>query len=135
MKRSVLLIVKSCFAAASAALTLVVVVGLGMAITQSAQAQTFTSLYSFTGAYGTGDGWRPLGDLVRDEEGNLYGTTLWGGASGYGTVFKLDTAGTETVLYSFTGGADGAYPSGGLLLDEKGTLYGTTSPYCCGVSG
>jgi uncharacterized repeat protein (TIGR03803 family) len=62
---------------------------------------------------------------VRDSAGNLYGTTTIGGAF-YGTVFKLDTKGTESVLYSFTGFADGERPQAGLVLDPVGLLYGTT---------
>ena len=53
----------------------------------------------------------PFGGLIRDSAGNLYGTTNGGGASDAGVVFKVDTSGNETVLYSFTGGADGAIPS------------------------
>jgi uncharacterized repeat protein (TIGR03803 family) len=82
-----------------------------------------TVLHSFIGPDGAG----PLfAGLVRDKAGNLYGTTAGGGASGGGTVFKVDTTGTETVLHSFTGGADGAYPAAGLVLDNAGNLYGTT---------
>jgi uncharacterized repeat protein (TIGR03803 family) len=82
-------------------------------------------LHSFSGT----DGSHPTAGLVRDKAGNLYGTTFYGGSApcGCGTVFKLDPAGTETVLYSFTGGADGKFPSGKLLLDAAGNLYGTTS--------
>ena len=60
--------------------------------------------------------------------GNLYGTTEFGGASGQGVVFKLSPGGTETVLYSFTGGNDGAFPNdiGSLIADRAGNLYGTT---------
>jgi uncharacterized repeat protein (TIGR03803 family) len=84
-----------------------------------------TVLYSFSG--GT-DGRYPIGGLIRDEADNLYGTTIGGapGSPGFGTVFKLDTAGHETTLYTFTGGADGASPSGTLLRDASGNLYGTT---------
>jgi uncharacterized repeat protein (TIGR03803 family) len=86
---------------------------------------TETVLYSFTG--GT-DGGYPEAGLIRDAKGNLYGTTSSGGSSGAGTVFKLDPSGTETVLYNFTGGADGANPAWGTLLrDSAGNLYGTTS--------
>jgi uncharacterized repeat protein (TIGR03803 family) len=58
----------------------------------------------------------------------LYGTTWEGGAYGKGTVFKLDTAGNETVLYGFTGKiGDGAHPRASLVLDAQGNLYGTTA--------
>jgi uncharacterized repeat protein (TIGR03803 family) len=94
-----------------------------------AHGQTFTVLHSFKG--GT-DGESPVGGLVRDAAGNLYGTTEYGGGGtcftgdGCGTVFKVDTTGKETVLHSFTGGADGAFPLAGLILDAAGKLYGTT---------
>jgi uncharacterized repeat protein (TIGR03803 family) len=83
-----------------------------------------TVLYSFTG--GT-DGALPLGSLVQDATGNFYGTTSGGGATGNGVVFRLDSTGMETVLYSFTGEADGGNPRAGLILDASGNLYGTTS--------
>jgi uncharacterized repeat protein (TIGR03803 family) len=83
-----------------------------------------TVLYSFSG---TPDGRGPWAGLVRDGQGNLYGTTYQGGAYGYGSVFKVDTTGTETMLYSFTGYADGAYPEAGLVQDAQVALYGTTS--------
>jgi len=88
-----------------------------------------TLLYSFTG-YKT-DGDFPVASLVRDSSGNLYGTTSEGGAHNVGTVFKVDTSGTETVLYSFCPGgfpctADGMYPHAGVILDAQGNLYGTT---------
>ena len=88
-----------------------------------AQGQTFTVLYAFKG--GT-DGASLIGGVVRDNAGNLYGTTGNGGAFSKGTVFKLDATGDETVLYSFTGGADGAIPLAGLMRDAAGNLYGTT---------
>ena len=69
----------------------------------------------------------PYGGLIRDSKGNLYGTTNGGGASGAGVVFKVDTSGNETVLYSFTGGADGGYPLAGVIRDSAGNLYGTTN--------
>jgi len=82
-----------------------------------------TVLYSFTGQL---DGEYLYAGLVRDPAGNLYGTTYAGGDSKVGTVFKLDTTGAETVLYSFTGGADGSSPQAGLIRDAAGNLYGTT---------
>jgi uncharacterized repeat protein (TIGR03803 family) len=83
-----------------------------------------TVLHSFTGS---ADGSQPEAGVVRDSVGNLYGTTTSGGASGAGVVYKVDTAGQETVLYSFTGGTDGARPWTGLIRDSSGDLYGTTS--------
>jgi uncharacterized repeat protein (TIGR03803 family) len=81
-------------------------------------------LYSFSGG---ADGGGPLGSLLRDPQGNLYGTTNGGGISGAGVVFKIDTSGRETVLYTFSGGADGGYPFAGLIRDLAGNFYGTTS--------
>ena len=85
-------------------------------------------LYNFTGG---ADGAQPVGALVRDQKGNFYGATLTGGKYGYGTVFRLDGGGNETVLHSFrlnqTGHSDGANPNGDLIRDSKGNLYGTTS--------
>jgi uncharacterized repeat protein (TIGR03803 family) len=86
-----------------------------------------TVLHTFTGS----DGSQPAAGLIFDGAGNLYGTTTAGGASsGFaGTVFKLTLSGThwtETVLYSFTGGKDGAQPYAGVILDQAGNLYGTT---------
>jgi uncharacterized repeat protein (TIGR03803 family) len=82
-----------------------------------------TALYTFTG--GT-DGANPFAGLIMDAAGNLYGTTLYGGDSNSGTVFEIDSTGKETVLHSFTGGADGGNPQAGLVLDQMGNLYGTT---------
>jgi uncharacterized repeat protein (TIGR03803 family) len=83
-------------------------------------------LYSFTGP--GGDGWGPRDGLVQDSKSNLYGSTPNGGTSGDGTVFKVTLTGEETVLYSFTGGVDGAGPSGLTRPDSNGRVYGTT-PY------
>ena len=115
------------------AITLAVVLGLGLCTAQRAQAQTFTLLHTFTGAP---DGAVPIAGLVQDPGGNLYGTTQQGGITGgvcansgfngCGTVFKVDPSGNETVLYRFTGGTDGQFPSAGLVLDSAGILYGTT---------
>jgi uncharacterized repeat protein (TIGR03803 family) len=88
-----------------------------------------TVLHSFGGK--PGDGSSPDAGLVRDGHGNLYGSTNYGGSDrclhGCGTVFRLDKTGKETVLYGFGAAGDGSYPTAGLLRDEKGDLYGTTS--------
>ena len=91
--------------------------------TKSAQAQTLKVLYTFAGG---NDGGNPVGGLIGDAKGNLYGTTCCDGTHGAGTVFILDMAGKETVLYNFTGGADGNQPFADLIRDAKGNLYGTT---------
>src|SRR5579863_4103456 len=85
-----------------------------------------TVLYRFAG--GT-DGFYPTGDLTFDHVGAVYGTTTEGGAADNGTVYKLTPSGdgwTESVLYSFTGGADGSAPYSGVVIDNAGKLYGTT---------
>ena len=103
-------------------------------------AGVFTVKYTFTGP----DGASPYTGLVQDAAGNLYGATFGGGTSLEGAVFKLDpTTGTEAVLYSFTGGADGSNPMAGVVLDPAGNIYGTTDngglipcpddPFGCGV--
>jgi uncharacterized repeat protein (TIGR03803 family) len=90
-------------------------------------------LHSFRGYPNDGNG--PVGGAIQDPQGNLYGTTYYGGKGscsfndlifGCGTVFKVDTSGKETVLYNFKGGADGFYPNAGLIQDARGNLYGTT---------
>ena len=83
-----------------------------------------TVLYSFTGG---ADGGGPFAGVILDAAGNLYGTTAFGGAAGYGVVYKVGTTGEETVLYSFTGGADGGTPYAGVILDAAGNLYGTAA--------
>src|SRR5579863_6680319 len=148
-----------------------------LALAALAQAQTFTTIYTFNGTGGAGpyagliqdpDGnlygtastgyydvvyevnttgtesvlYRssrtyPYTPVVRDKAGNLYGTTYEGGSDncndyGCGIVYKIDTGGNETTLYSFTGGSDGCNPYQGLLLTTSGALFGTTSG--CGSS-
>src|SRR3984957_6557409 len=96
-------------------------------------------LYSFCSQDGCADGLYPNGGLVRDRNGNLYGTTEYGGGihndcpylfgGGFcGTVFKVSPTGVETVLYSFCSSptcSDGAQPAAGVVLDKNGDLYGT----------
>ncbi len=68
------------------------------------------------------------GDVVFDPDGNLYGTTILGGSDGLGAVYELTPSGTESVLWSFTGGQqDGSYPWSGVIFDQAGNLYGTTT--------
>jgi uncharacterized repeat protein (TIGR03803 family) len=78
--------------------------------------------HNFTGG---SDGYFPFTPLLRDAHGNLYGVTAQGGTDSYGVVYKIDTAGNESILYTFAGGANGCYPSQGLIMDKPGTLYGT----------
>jgi uncharacterized repeat protein (TIGR03803 family) len=90
---------------------------------------TETVLHSF----GFTDGANPFGKLLLDDDGNLYGTTNSGGDYSAGTVYELSPpnrprgAWTEKVLYSFTGGSDGAQPLSDVIRDAAGRLYGTTS--------
>jgi len=110
---------------AGASLALAIMLVPAVLATGSAQAQIYTErvLYSFNSSP---DGQLPMAGLVRDAQGNLYGTTAGGGV-GCGTVFKVDSTGNETVLYTFPGtGVDGSQPQAGLVLDAQGNLYGTT---------
>jgi uncharacterized repeat protein (TIGR03803 family) len=95
---------------------------------------TLTTLHSFTAG---ADGGFLYGGLAIDKDGNLYGSTVDGGANGFGTVFELTAGGTLTTLYNFTGGADGGSPEGDMLRKGK-SLYSMASsggdPTCgCGV--
>ncbi len=101
--------------------------------TAAASSQTFQVFHTFSGS----DGGFPNGDLIRDAAGNFYGTTQSGGTSNQGVVFKLDSSGQETVLYSFTGATDGGIPIGRIVANG-GSFYGITSaggdPVCsCGT--
>ncbi len=97
-----------------------------------------TVLHRFGGpGSGSNDGSLPMGPLIFDQSGTLYGTTSEGGPAGAGTVFSLaPTSRTETVLYAFTNsGSDGAYPQSGLHFGPSGALFGTTTSggvYCHG---
>jgi uncharacterized repeat protein (TIGR03803 family) len=92
-------------------------------------AQTLTTLYSFCPQSDCADGGSPLAGLVQATNGDLYGTTASGGASGNGTVFKITPGGTLTTVHSFcsqTNCTDGADPYAGLVQAANGDLYGTT---------
>jgi uncharacterized repeat protein (TIGR03803 family) len=84
----------------------------------------FTVLYEFTGSPENGAG--PQTGLVLDSDGNLYGATYAGGSHQAGTLFRIDSAGNEEILYHFTGGADGGAPELG-FRDEVGQLYGVAA--------
>ena len=90
--------------------------------TASWAASTAKLIYSFGGS---ADGEYTDTELVRDSAGNLYGTSVQGGTFGGGTIFQVSAAGVHTVLYNFTGGADGGEPYKGVTLDAQGNLYGT----------
>jgi len=105
--------------------------GVVFELTPSGGMWTETILHAFSGGR---DGCFPAnGDLVFDKAGNLYGTTMNGGAGcgnqGCGTVYELSQQGgvwTKKTIYSFKGGADGTLPACALVLDRAGNLYGTT---------
>src|SRR5205807_3878734 len=90
----------------------------------AATATTTNVIFSFSGD----DGEYADTDLETDNAGNIYGTTVLGGDFRSGTVFKLSPTPTgweHTVLYSFTGGADGGEPYKGVTVDPEGNLYGS----------
>ncbi len=100
--------------------------GFGTVFSIDLKSMAYKVIYRFQGG---SDGAYPQGSLI-DQKGTLYGTTTSGGGSGCngagcGTVFKITTKGKETVLYSFTGGADGGIPLGGVIM-QGSELYGTT---------
>jgi uncharacterized repeat protein (TIGR03803 family) len=91
---------------------------------------TVTTLYSVCSKSGCPDGNYLYAGLTQATDGNLYGIMQIGGASNFGTIFTITTTGTFTTLYNFcsqSGCADGQYPSGGLVQDTNGILYGATS--------
>jgi uncharacterized repeat protein (TIGR03803 family) len=96
--------------------------GYGVVFGLSTNGSGYKVLYNFTGADGEG----PYGRVALDAAGNVYGATIYGGTFGFGVVFKVvPRSGTETVLYNFTGGADGGNPQGGVVRSQAGALYGT----------
>ena len=87
---------------------------------------TESVIYNFAGS---SDGANPVAGLTFDSAGDLYGTTYSGGANGWGTVFKLSPSGsgwTKTVIYNFQNANDGRAPTGGVIFDQVGNLYGGT---------
>ncbi len=101
---------------------------------------TFTEAIFYSLRAVANDGENPHASLIMDNFGNFYGTTYLGGVMNAGTVlnggtvFMVDPAGAETILYSFGAGAnDGQSPNGGLIVDSAGNVYGTT--YYGGANG
>jgi uncharacterized repeat protein (TIGR03803 family) len=111
-------------------LLLAVLLAFPLIFAGSLQAQTETVLYNFCSQPNCLDGASPSSSLTSDGVGNFYGTTAGGGVWGYGTVYELSPDGNggwnESVLYSFSGGADGANPFSSVIFDKAGNLYGTT---------
>jgi uncharacterized repeat protein (TIGR03803 family) len=135
-KLSLGLISSMCLAAASAALALMAVLVLSMIMAQPAQAQTFTSLYSFCAQTGCPDGNGSQAALLQGTDGNLYGDTYYGPVAGAGfcsnddgqgcgTVFNITTGGALTTFLDFDFG-NGALPAAALILGTDGNFYGTT---------
>ena len=102
---------------------MMLIIVLALASTLPAQTQTLTVLHNFTNFP---DGGRPVGRLLLDPAGNLYGTTTIGGTIGYGSVFRVDPSGNLSIFYSFAGPPDGNEPVSGLIRDAAGNLYGAT---------
>jgi uncharacterized repeat protein (TIGR03803 family) len=96
---------------------------------QITPAGALTTLHSLNGT----DGFQPSGALIQASDGNLYGTTSWGGAYGLsynGTIFKITPTGTFTTLYNFCSQvncADGRWPLAALIQGSDGNFYGTTT--------
>ena len=93
-----------------------------VALPASARAQTPATLHIFTG--GVADGSHPVGGLVIGPDGAFYGTTTNGGSTANGTVYRLGTDGTFSLLYSFGGGLTGGEPADSLIVGSDGNFYG-----------
>jgi uncharacterized repeat protein (TIGR03803 family) len=107
--------------------------GIVYSLVPSGQQWAETILYSFKG---DSDGASPSNELTLDTDGNIYGTTAYGGTAGYGTAFELSRsqgAWNESILFNFDVGSTGGFPVGKLLIDSKRNLYGVNSAGgCCG---
>jgi uncharacterized repeat protein (TIGR03803 family) len=97
---------------------------LGLMAIPGAQAQTLSVVHNFSGG---SDGANPVNGFIAGKKGTFFGTASAGGDSGNGVVFRLNKNGTETVLYSFSGGTDGSVPDGGVIKNKRGDLFGTTT--------
>ncbi|MBZ5570821.1 MAG: hypothetical protein LAO09_02950 [Acidobacteriia bacterium] len=121
------MMLRNLFCSPRALLTLIVAVTVGLVVPTQAQGQTYTVLHTFSGP----DGARPAEGVTFDAAGNMYGVTSKGGTFNRGAVYELSPGGggtwTETVLYSFGAkNRDGTTPTGGLVFDTAGNIYGTT---------
>ena len=111
-------------------------VGVVYKLTHSGGSWTETVLHDFT--LSGSDGGFPGSGVILDQEGNLYGTTAYGGDFGYGTVYRVSPSGSNwitTTLYSFHGADDGTYPNAALTFDQAGNLYGATAAGGSGGGG
>lgn len=93
---------------------------------QAASAQTETVLYSFCQMTNCTDGLEPSGNIVRDSQGNIYGTTQGGGQFGMGVLYRVSPSGMETVLHNFGSSTNDGQGPAGLVADNEGNLYGAT---------
>jgi uncharacterized repeat protein (TIGR03803 family) len=96
--------------------------GLGTVYRQSSTGPSNVVLYNFSGP----DGSEPYANPTLGRDGFFYGSTALGGAFNFGTLYKIDRAGTLTVLHSFTGGADSMFPQAAPIQAADGSFYGTT---------
>jgi len=98
---------------------------------------TLTTLYSFCAQNGCADGANPTAGVIQATDGNFYGETDFGGVDGQGSLFKINSTGTLTTLYSFCSQpdcADGSEPVAGLVQASDGNLYGTTTGFGGGTT-
>jgi uncharacterized repeat protein (TIGR03803 family) len=103
---------------------IIVLMALTLPVFRAQAAAVLTTLHSFQ-VFSNGE--NPMAGLVQGSDGNFYGTTVFGGTNGYGTVFQISTNGALITLYSFTGGSDGRTPGdAGLVQGSDGNFYGTT---------
>ncbi len=99
--------------------------GFGTVFSVTSDGLVTTTLHTFQGQPDDGNG--PLAALLLATNGYFYGTTEDGGTNDLGTVFKMDTSGNVTIVHSFDGTDDGAYPQAELIQATDGNLYGTTA--------
>jgi uncharacterized repeat protein (TIGR03803 family) len=98
----------------------------GFVLTVLPSAPAITSVFTTLATFNYANGSNPIAGVVQGGNGSFYGTTLYGGASGAGTVYELTSSGSLSTLYSFSGGADGGNPWDTLATGTDGNFYGTT---------